>query len=142
MMDQEKITLEWIGKVSAAHRNADKILVEKAIRALLLLEGIVKEGIPFVFKGGTSLMLHFQAAKRLSIDIDIIISENLSDLEARLDAIAVSQGFLRQEPQTRTVSSNIIKEHHKFFFKPCTGQETMKIISCSISCSRKSAMAG
>ena len=118
MIDQEQISLEWIRKVSSAHRNADIILVEKAIRALLLLEGLVKEGIPFVFKGGSSLMLHFQAARRLSIDIDIVISEAVSDIEERLDAVVRSQGFLRRKIQPRTAISKVIKEHHKFFFQP------------------------
>ncbi len=118
MIDREKITLEWIEKVSAAHRNADKILVEKAIRAFLLLEGLAKEGIPFVFKGGTSLMLHFPVPGRLSIDIDIIIPGNLGDLETRLDTIAVSQGFIRREQQQRPVAPAMIKAHHRFFFRP------------------------
>ena len=51
MIDQEKITLDWIEKVSKANRNADRILVEKVVRALLLLEGLVKLKLPFVFKG-------------------------------------------------------------------------------------------
>jgi len=118
MIDQEQISLEWIRKVSSAHRNADIILVEKAIRALLLLEGLVKEGIPFIFKGGSSLMLHFQAVRRLSIDIDIVISEAVSDIEERLDAVVRSQGFLRRKIQPRTAISKVIKEHHKFFFQP------------------------
>ena len=50
MIEREKITLEWIEKVSKANRNTDKILVEKVIRALLLLEGLVKQKLPFVFK--------------------------------------------------------------------------------------------
>ena len=58
MIDQEKVTLDWIEKVSKANRKADKILVEKVIRAILLLEGLVKLRLPFVFKGGTALMLH------------------------------------------------------------------------------------
>ena len=118
MIDQEQISLEWIRKVSSAHRNADIILVEKAIRALLLLEGLVKEGIPFIFKGGSSLMLHFQAVRRLSIDIDIVISEAVSDIEERLDAVVRSQGFLRRKIQPRTAISKVIKEHYKFFFQP------------------------
>jgi len=32
-------------------------LVEKLVRALKLLEGLVEENLDFVFKGGTSLML-------------------------------------------------------------------------------------
>ncbi len=75
MIDQNRLSLEWIEKVSKANRNADKILIEKVIRALLLLEGLVKLGLSFVFKGGTALMLHMGSTKRLSIDIDIIMQE-------------------------------------------------------------------
>lgn len=67
MISKETLTTEWIEKVSKANRNADKILIEKVIRALLLLEGLSISGIPFIFKGGTALMLLMNSAKRLSI---------------------------------------------------------------------------
>lgn len=118
MIDQEKITLDWIEKVSKANRNADKILVEKVIRALLLLEGLVKLKLPFVFKGGTALMLHLNSAKRLSIDIDIIVPEKPVDFEAKLDKAAFEQGFLRKELQQRIADSKIDKAHYKFFYPP------------------------
>ena len=54
MISEECLTIEWIKKASAQNNNADKILVEKAIRALRLLEGLVQENVKFVFKGGTS----------------------------------------------------------------------------------------
>jgi hypothetical protein len=57
MIDTTQLNIEWISKVSKLNRNADKILIEKVIRALLLLEGLVQSEILFVFKGGTSLML-------------------------------------------------------------------------------------
>lgn len=66
MINKEAITFEWIEKISKANRNADKILVEKVIRTLLLLEGLVKLKLSFVFKGGTALMLHLDSVKRLS----------------------------------------------------------------------------
>lgn len=53
MINQLQISLEWINQVSRENRKADKILVEKVIRALLLVEGLVKEKLSFVFKGGT-----------------------------------------------------------------------------------------
>ncbi len=73
MISEECLTIEWIKTASAQNNSADKILVEKAIRALKLLEGLVDEKVEFVFKGGTSLMLLLESTKRLSIDIDIII---------------------------------------------------------------------
>ena len=66
MIDREKLTINWINKVSKENRDTDKILVEKVIRALLLLEGLVKQKLSFVFKGGTALMLHLNSTKRLS----------------------------------------------------------------------------
>lgn len=114
MIDKEKITLEWIEKVSKVNRNADKILVEKVIRALLLLEGLVKQKLSFVFKGGTALMLHLNSIKRLSIDIDIIMTEKPDNLNEILDKVAVEQGFIRKEEQKRTANTKIDKAHYKF----------------------------
>jgi predicted nucleotidyltransferase component of viral defense system len=60
-------------RLSAENRKADKILIEKVIRALLLLEGLVESGLPFIFKGGTAVMLLQKRPKRFSIDLDIIV---------------------------------------------------------------------
>jgi hypothetical protein len=58
MIDKEIThSLEWIKKFSASNQGADKILVEKTIRALTLLEGLAKSNLNFIFKGGTALML-------------------------------------------------------------------------------------
>src|ERR1035437_3204892 len=118
MIDQKNISLEWINSVSRANKNADKILVEKVIRALLLLEGLVHNGIPFVYKGGTALMLHLKSTKRLSIDIDIILPEVPSDFDVRLDTIAIHQGFIRKEEQVRHAKTAISKKHYQFFYTP------------------------
>ena len=123
MINLNEISSEWLDRVSKKHRKADKILAEKVIRALLLLEGLVKQKLSFVFKGGTALMLHFNSTKRLSIDIDIILpndsdSYRNKDLQSILDAIIKEQGFLRKELQHRNTSSKIKKEHYKFFYTP------------------------
>ena len=123
MINLNKISSEWLDQVSKKNRKADKILAEKVIRALLLLEGLVKQKLSFVFKGGTALMLHFNSTKRLSIDIDIILPKDSDsyrnkDLQSILDAIIKEQGFLRKELQHRNTSSKIKKEHYKFFYTP------------------------
>ena len=118
MINQKEITNEWLSKVSKENKNADKILVEKVVRALLLLEGLVKQKVPFIFKGGTALMLHFNSTRRLSIDIDIILPQEIENLEQTLDLLALEQGFLRKELQHRDAKSKIKKEHYKFFYTP------------------------
>lgn len=118
MIDREQITLEWIQKVSKENRKADKILVEKVVRALLLLEGLVKEKLTFVFKGGTALMLHFESTKRLSIDIDIIIADKPENLDTILENVMKEQGFQKKEEQQRKTNNKIEKAHYKFFYEP------------------------
>jgi predicted nucleotidyltransferase component of viral defense system len=118
MISKDSLHIDWISKVSSANRKADKILVEKVIRALLLLEGLVKQDLDFVFKGGTALMLILDSSKRLSIDIDIIIEKEPEDLEKTFNALLEEQGFTRFELQERKTSSNIHKAHYKFFYDP------------------------
>ena len=118
MIIREEISSEWISKVSKENRKADKILVEKVIRALLLIEGLVMQKLPFVFKGGTALMLHLNSTKRLSIDIDIILPAAPDKLDKTLDIVAKEQGFLRKELQHRNTQSKIKKEHYKFLYTP------------------------
>lgn len=118
MISKDSLHIDWITKVSSANGKADKILVEKVIRALMLLEGLVKQNLDFVFKGGTALMLILNSSKRLSIDIDIIIEKEPKNLEDTLKALLKVQGFTRFELQERKTSSSIHKAHYKFFYQP------------------------
>lgn len=118
MITENTLTLEWIQEVSKKHRKADSILVEKVIRALLLLEGLAETDIKFIFKGGTALMLLFDSAKRLSIDIDIIIPEEINNLQQKLEDCAIRKGFFKVENHERTIHSNITKSHFKFYYHP------------------------
>jgi len=118
MINQKEISIDWIKKVTKANKNADKILVEKVIRAFILLEGLVKQKLDFIFKGGTALMLHFNSAKRLSIDIDIMLPKEKNNLNDKLDSLVTEQGFLRKELQHRKTNSKITKEHFKFYYTP------------------------
>ena len=118
MIDRTKLTLEWINQASKNNNNTDKILVDRVIHALLLLEGLVKQKLDFVFKGGTALMLCFGSAKRLSIDIDIIIPNRPENLITIFSDLVKEQGFNRFEFQNRIQNAQINKEHYKFYYTP------------------------
>jgi len=118
MIHKETLTARWIETVSNSNRNADKILIEKVIRALMLLEGLAKSDLPFIFKGGTALMLLMDSAKRLSIDIDIVVSHPTENIEGILNSFVTEQGFNRTELQYRSNESAIEKAHFKFFYTP------------------------
>ncbi|KQC10255.1 MAG: hypothetical protein APR62_02070 [Smithella sp. SDB] len=117
MISKDTLQPEWINKVSAENRKADKILIEKVIRALLLLEGLVQSGLEFVFKGGSSVMLLQQNPRRFSIDIDIIAPKE-ADFEAHFAKFIKEKSFTRFEVQKRKTASEINKLHYKFFYKP------------------------
>ncbi len=117
MIDPKSLESDWIATISK-QKKADPILVEKVIRALWLLEGLALSGLPFTFKGGTALMLKLGSARRLSIDIDIIIPKKDTGLPDLLTKVAEERGFSKAEEQVRETKSSIEKAHYKFFYKP------------------------
>ena len=48
---------EWISAKAEELRYPDKNVIERVVRAFSLLDMLARSGCPFVFKGGTSLML-------------------------------------------------------------------------------------
>lgn len=119
MISKKTLTKEWLETVSAKNNKADKILIEKIIRALLLLEGLTESKLSFVFKGGTALMLMFGSTRRLSIDIDIIVPEK-KDLKSIFENIVKTKWFTRYSEQERVTKSEMPKAHYKFFYTPAS----------------------
>jgi len=129
MIHPDSRSLEWIKQVAAENNFNDYALVEKTIRAFSLLEALVRNGCPFIFKGGTSLMLHLNSAKRLSIDIDIICPPG-TDIEQYLTACSSEYGFSNVELVERIVRTDVPKKHAKFFYQVSyfAGHEEEKIL--------------
>lgn len=126
MITKHSFTIDWINQASKRYK-ADKILVEKSIRALSLLEGLSESTLPFIFKGGTALMLIFKEPHRLSIDIDIILPPSSLDINATLQQIATSKGFSRIEEQSR-ISDIVPKAHYKFFYTSAVEKKESHIL--------------
>lgn len=116
MINPESRSLEWI--TEAAHRLGvhDIALVEKTIRAFSLLEALARSGCPFLFKGGSSLMLHLNTSKRLSIDIDIICPPGTM-IENYLGQYAEEYGFGKVELVARISRTDVPKQHAKFYYE-------------------------
>lgn len=117
MISENTLNLDWINTVSQKNRNADRILIEKVIRALLLLEGLVESGMEFIFKGGTALMLLQGSTKRLSIDVDIVIKKKIA-FEPLFMEFINRKKFTRFDPQVRKTKTSILKAHYKFYYLP------------------------
>lgn len=97
--------------------NTGPEILEYAIYALGLLEQLLINKLDFVFKGGTSLMLHFPEIKRLSTDIDIVCNISREQVEKILTKICSTSIFSRWElDKERSYSGKIPKAHYILYF--------------------------
>lgn len=116
MIHPDSRTLDWMRLVAGENKFSDLILIEKSIRAFSLLESLVRSGCPFVFKGGTALMLHMDSAIRLSIDIDIICPPG-TNIEEYVREYSEEYGFGEVKLVERVTPHSVPKTHVKFLYK-------------------------
>lgn len=122
MLTRENFTEKHIRKLQSESRR-DPILIERTIYAFGLLEAITRAGMPFIFKGGTCLMLLLEHPQRLSTDIDIIVEPG-TKVEEYIEEASKIFPFVRYEEQTRVGKNNITKRHFKFTYdSPVNGKE-------------------
>ena len=119
MIKEHCFSEEWLDgfKKQKDHKRIDKIILEKMIYALHLLERLRTNGLDFVFKGDTSLVLLIEAENRFSIDIDIICNTKREKLEAILQKVVDSsnfKSFLLDEH--RSYQPGVPKAHYSFTF--------------------------
>ncbi|MGJ8744092.1 nucleotidyl transferase AbiEii/AbiGii toxin family protein [Polaribacter sp.] len=123
MIKEHCFTEEWLDsfKKQAAHRRIDKAILEKMIYALHLLERLKTNGLDFVFKGGTSLVLLLEEGNRFSIDIDIICKTDRETLENILNKVIDSSNFKSFElDEHRSYKEGVPKAHYSFTFDSAT----------------------
>lgn len=115
MIKEIYFTKEWLNNVRKDFPAIDPTIFEKTIYAFELVSSLVNEGLEFIFKGGTSLLLLLPKPARLSIDTDIIVNTTQQALENKLTAILKRNKFSKwvEDPRTK---SNIPKKHYKFFY--------------------------
>jgi hypothetical protein len=114
---------EWLEKFKKQkdHRRIDKIILEKMIYALHLVECLKSNGLDFVFKGGTSLVLLLEEENRFSIDIDIICKTERKELERILQKVIETSNFTGFElDEHRSYKPGVPKAHYKFSFDTTT----------------------
>jgi len=121
MLSKENFTKDYIERLRKQNR-LDPMLLERTIYAFGLLEALARVGMPFIFKGGTSLMLLLNKPRRLSTDIDIIVEGDV-EIEGYIQDAAKLFPFLGMEEQTRRGKNDIIKRHFKFTYdSPVSGR--------------------
>lgn len=129
MIKQGCFEKDWILKQKQQLGRVDPGILEKAIHALALLGHLAESGLPFVFKGGTSLLLHLDPIRRLSIDIDIVCAASAEQLDATLEHIGALPPFKRFEESQRGERGLPRRRHFKFFYdSPINGGRELFIL--------------
>ena len=114
MINKEIYELDYIRELQKKY-SSDPGLIERALYAFGLLEAIKSVGMPFCFKGGTSLMLILDKPARLSTDIDILVEPG-TDVDAYIEKAAKIFPFLAKEEDVRKGRNDIVKRHFKFTY--------------------------
>lgn len=126
MLKKENFTEEHIRNLqSASHR--DPLLLERSVYAFGLLEAITRVGMPFIFKGGTCLMLMLERPMRLSTDIDIIVAPG-TDLNTFIEEAGKIFPFVSVEEQVRKGKNNIEKRHFKVVYESPVMERSIYIL--------------
>jgi predicted nucleotidyltransferase component of viral defense system len=114
MIDKKTFSLEHI-KVLEKESGAQIAIIERTMFAFGLLEAISQTGLPFIFKGGSCLMVLLKEPKRFSTDIDIIVppGTNIDEYIAKAGKIFP---FFHVEENFRARRNNIEKRHFKFLY--------------------------
>ncbi len=114
MITRNSATKEWLDTVMKSYKRNDPGIVEKTIMALTLLEQLSVEGLDFIFKGGTSLMLLLDSYNRFSLDIDILLPDKPNNLEDIFNRICSNGMFKSWSEDKRKTPSNVPKVHYGF----------------------------
>lgn len=127
MIKQKCFEKEWIlgFRRQKELSRIDPTLLEKMIYALHLVQNLKKQGLDFVFKGGTSLILLLENTNRFSIDVDIIVDKKYEDkaskkeIEEVLDKIIEKSNFTNWIlDEKRSYREGIPKAHYKLEYRP------------------------
>ena len=119
MISEKSFSKEWITELRRRkeYKKSHPELMEKMILALYLVEMLVKEGLDFIFKGGTCLTLLIPEVRRFSIDVDITTEVNKEDLEETLNKIINVSRFARFKLDSRrSFKDGFPKAHYDLFY--------------------------
>lgn len=112
---------QWLTRQAREIGGCNTDLLERCVHALTLLSHLAGTELPFVFKGGTSLLLHLNPVRRLSIDIDIVCGAPAEHVTRFVAEIGQRAPFLRVEEDGRGERGLPRRRHFKFYFRSALG---------------------
>jgi len=114
MINSHSFTKEWIESQEMSNSRQVEI-IEKLIQAFSLLEILAQQDFDFIFKGGSSLLLHFDDFHRFSVDIDIMINpDQLNQFLSYIKSFSNEHFYAVLEDKRKP--SLLQKVHYKFYY--------------------------
>ncbi|HJJ36675.1 MAG TPA: nucleotidyl transferase AbiEii/AbiGii toxin family protein [Methanocorpusculum sp.] len=127
MLSEELFTPEYIRKIQNETKS-DPALIERVVFSFGMLEALSRSGLPFIFKGGTALLLLLPVPCRFSTDIDILVEPG-TEIEEYIDRASKIFPFKRYEEISRSSPKTIQKRHFRFYYtSPSTGKEFANLL--------------
>lgn len=131
MISPQCFEKEWIEsfRKQDLYKRINPPLLEKMIHALSLLQHLQTQGLNFIFKGGTSLILLLQDANRFSVDIDIITEANQEIIEHVLDRVVAASHFTSWKlDEKRSYKAGVPKAHYELAYASNLNQSSSYIL--------------
>lgn len=114
MLSPKTFTKEWLDAHARSAGALNAQIFERCVHALELVGRLAEAKLDFIFKGGTSLILHLEPVRRLSVDVDIVCLEPLERVTEVLKQV-ISPPFTRWEHQDLRDAEN----PPTLYFKVC-----------------------
>jgi hypothetical protein len=111
-------TENYLIEIQGGLKARDLGTLEKCVIALELVGRLQQAGLNFIFKGGTSLLLHLPEPRRLSIDVDIICLDGAEKLKEVLKSIGKEAPFTHWEHQKHRDREAPPTQHYQVYYTP------------------------
>lgn len=111
---RECLTKEYIYKQAEIMTPVDPVQLERCIYAFEMLGRLSNARIPFIFKGGTAVLLRLEKLHRLSVDVDILCQMPKGSFEKELASNVNGKPFHKWEEKKR--KGGLPKRRHYYFY--------------------------
>jgi hypothetical protein len=128
MIHPQCLARQWLEHHGAAMNCRSLGLLEKTIVALQLVGYLAESGLPFQFKGGSSLLLRLNPIRRLSIDVDIVTQAKPNELQAVLGSISRLAPLTGHEHDPRRDRELPPKKHYRIFYPSAIEPKTDHVL--------------
>lgn len=120
MLSTQTFTKEWLDAKARVSGAVNVQIFERCVHALELVGRMAEAKLDFIFKGGTSLILHLEPVRRLSVDVDIASLEPLERVMEVLNQI-IAPPFTRWEHQDWRDAENPPTKYFKVCYPTLVG---------------------